>query len=255
MGVRGGNRRGPGCGPPRLPAQRPLHARVGGAARLGRPLARQAQILLQAAVGVQRRGGRAGGGRARGGAALPLQGDGLEPLPHPAAHTAGRTRRPLASPALAAVAAAAGRLPPSHLSPGRGARLRTGAGAPSAAPANQRPAPAGPAPGPRLPVLRERTQRPRRRTQPSWRRADEAARASRSGRGASARVPSVGSGRSAGAQIGGPSRQVAGRKGEPSEPGPRGKLPPSASTRAFRRPRNTGNPIWINPWKCSYKGL
>ena len=148
----------PGTGTPPLccasPAQGPLHARVCGAARLRRRLARQAQVLLQAAVGVQRRGGRARGGRARGGAALMLQGDGLGPLPHPAADTAGRRRRPLASlPACVSVAAAHrsrfSRKPtaPSIPAPGRGARLYGPApGTRSAAPANQRRAPADPAP-------------------------------------------------------------------------------------------------------------
>lgn len=148
----------PGTGTPPLccasPAQGPLHARVCGAARLRRRLARQAQVLLQAAVGVQRRGGRARGGRARGGAALMLQGDGLGPLPHPAADTAGRRRRPLASlPACASVAAAhrsrCRREPtaPSIPAPGRCARLYGPApGTRSAAPANQRRAPADPAP-------------------------------------------------------------------------------------------------------------
>lgn len=59
-GARADSSKGRGApGRPRRPspAQRPLHARVRGAARLGRPRARQAQVLLQAAVGVQRRGG------------------------------------------------------------------------------------------------------------------------------------------------------------------------------------------------------
>lgn len=115
------------------PAQRPLHARVGCAALLCRPLARQTQVLLQAAVGVQRRGGRAGGGRACGGAALMLQGDGLGPLPHPAALSAGSSRRPgfvrppappsPQSPPLTAVTTRSPEPTAGHIpAPGRGAR-------------------------------------------------------------------------------------------------------------------------------------
>lgn len=140
------------------PAQRPLHARVGGAARLGRPLAGQAQVLLQAAVGVQRHGGRAGGGRARGGAALMLQGDGLGPLPHPAARRAGRRRRPLASPAARARRSRRGsrELPPPGASQHQAAQPRYGrrqgpvGRAGQSAPGSRRPHPAA-----LLPVLRE----------------------------------------------------------------------------------------------------
>lgn len=140
---------------PASPAQRPLHARVGRAARLRRPGARQAQVPLQAAVGVQRRGGRARGRGACGGAALMLQGAGLGPLPHPAADSpvalGARWPRP---PRVAAVR----RLPLAAAAAAAGSRaqltswpLRPRAPAPARRARQSAPAGADPAPHPLFP--------------------------------------------------------------------------------------------------------